>query len=167
MDPLPHIVPTLTPHRFAYMPSRSGLLSCLKYNSAHIFSWAKNMAALGDQTFGYVHALRFFYENPGFGFLTLALLIGISSLIQSILTALKPGLRSIPGPFLARFSKLHRAWNISKGRAPDFYRELHEKYGPIVRTGPTTVDISDPAAVMIIYGINSKFLKVRSLVSLE
>ena len=118
------------------------------------------MAASDDEMFGHFYIFRFLYENPGVSFLTIASIIGISSLIQSVATALKRGLRSIPGPFLARFSKLHRAWNISKGNAPGFYRELHEKYGPIVRTGPTTVDISDPAAVAIIYGISSKFLKV-------
>lgn len=82
-------------------------------------------------------------------------------LIKSIITALRPGLRSIPGPFIARFSCLYRPWKVSKGDAPDFYQRLHEKYGPIVRTGPNTVDISDPKALSIIYGIISKFLKVN------
>lgn len=88
------------------------------------------------------------------------LFLGLFVLIKSIITALKPGLRSIPGPFIARFSCLYRPWKISKGDAPDFYRRLHEKYGPIVRTGPNTVDISDPKALSTIYGISSKFLKV-------
>ncbi|CAG8050184.1 unnamed protein product [Penicillium olsonii] len=79
--------------------------------------------------------------------------------IKSTSTAFKPGLRSIPGPFIARFSCLYRPWKIAKGDAPDFYRRLHQQYGPIVRTGPNTVDISDPKAIPIIYGINSKFLK--------
>ncbi|KAJ5328320.1 cytochrome P450 [Penicillium brevicompactum] len=85
--------------------------------------------------------------------------LGLFVLIKSIITALKPGLRSIPGPFIARSSCLYRPWKISKGDAPDFYRRLHEKYGPIVRTGPNTVDISDPKALSTIYGISSKFLK--------
>ncbi|KAJ5656902.1 cytochrome P450 [Penicillium longicatenatum] len=79
--------------------------------------------------------------------------------IKYIFIALKPGLRSLPGPNIARFTPFYRAWKISKGEAPIFYRGLHEEYGPIVRTGPNTVDISDPNTLPIIYGIGSKFLK--------
>ncbi|CAG8925610.1 unnamed protein product [Penicillium salamii] len=85
----------------------------------------------------------------------------VAFIIKSIITALRPGLRAIPGPFIARISSLYRPWKISNGDAPDFYRRLHETYGPIVRTGPNTVDISDPKAISTIYGINSKFLKSR------
>lgn len=113
------------------------------------------------------HVFQFLYDNPGLSILAVSCIIGVSSVLQSIAVALKPGIRSIPGPFLARFSKLHRMWHISKGNAPVFYRELHEKYGPIVRTGPATVDISDPAAITIIYGISSKFLKVSELAWLQ
>jgi hypothetical protein len=121
------------------------------------------MATSSDDMSDHLHILHHLYANPGFSLLAIASIIGIASIVKSVATALKPGLRSIPGPVIARFSKLHRAWNISKGNAPVFYTKLHEKYGPIVRTGPTTVDISDPAAVAIIYGINSKFLKVDCL----
>lgn len=73
--------------------------------------------------------------------------------------ALKPGLRSIPGPFLARFSGSYRFWKICKGNAPQFYQNLHDQYGPIVRTAPNHVSISDPNAISAIYGISSKYLK--------
>ncbi|KAF9891574.1 hypothetical protein FE257_003585 [Aspergillus nanangensis] len=78
---------------------------------------------------------------------------------RSVLRAFKPGLRLIPGPIIARFSSFYRPWLISGGEAPDVYRKLHEQYGKIVRTGPNSVDISDPDAIAIIYGISSKFLK--------
>lgn len=90
-----------------------------------------------------------------------AFLLALTIIGSSLATAFKTSLRSIPGPFIARFSSFYRLVKVSKGDAPVFYRRLHEKYGPIVRTGPHTVDISDPKAVPVIYGINSKFLKVR------
>lgn len=93
----------------------------------------------------------------------LVVLLALAILVPSIVTAFKPGLRSIPGPPLARFSPFYRLMKISKGDAPVHYRKLHEKYGPIVRTGPQTVDVSDARAIPIIYGINSKFLKVFPL----
>lgn len=89
------------------------------------------------------------------------LLFAISIAISSIVTALNPSLKFIPGPFTARFSSLYRPWKIAKGDAPVFYLNLHKRYGQIVRTGPNTVDISDPKALPVIYGISSKFVKVR------
>jgi hypothetical protein len=90
------------------------------------------------------------------------IVLALAVLVPSLVTAFKPGLRSIPGPFLAKFSPFYRLLKLSKGDAPVYYRQLHAKYGHIVRTGPNTVDISDPKAVPIIYGINSKFFKVSS-----
>lgn len=87
----------------------------------------------------------------------------LAILVPSIVTAFKPSLRSIPGPLLARFSPFYRLVKLSKGDALVYYRKLHETYGPIVRTGPNTVAISDPTAVPVIYGINSKFFKVFPL----
>lgn len=84
----------------------------------------------------------------------------VGYIVSLIVAAFKPGLKSIPGPTIARFSSFYRPWNIAKGDAGNFYLRLHEKYGEIVRTGPNTVDISDPKALPIIYGISSKFLKV-------
>ncbi|KAH7267929.1 cytochrome P450 [Fusarium solani] len=45
------------------------------------------------------------------------------------------------------------------GNAHEEYKLLHDKYGPIVRTAPNVVDISDPTSIATIYGISSKFLK--------
>jgi hypothetical protein len=83
-------------------------------------------------------------------------------LSNSLHNAFRPGLRQIPGPWLAKFSSLWRYHFVQDGSAHDGYRELHEKFGPIVRTAPNVVDISDPAAIATIYGINSKFGKVCS-----
>lgn len=80
----------------------------------------------------------------------------------SILRALRPGLRQIPGPWVARYSPIWRVMFVWNGNAHEQYRELHTKYGPIVRTAPNVVDISDPSAMFTIYGIGSKFLKVRA-----
>jgi hypothetical protein len=44
-------------------------------------------------------------------------------------------LRKFPGPFRARFSNLYHAYIIRKSDNYFVMQELHEKYGPIVRTG--------------------------------
>lgn len=98
-------------------------------------------------------------------FLFTCLFVAACVMTHHIVAEYQSSLRVIPGPVLARFTRFYRAWKIAQGDAPVFYRRLHEKYGPIVRTGPRTVDISDPNAVQVIYGINSKFVKVCSLFS--
>ncbi len=78
---------------------------------------------------------------------------------SALRTALRAGLRDLPGPFLARFSALYRLSLVYRGKAPFEYRKLHNKYGPVVRVGPNHVSISDPAAIPQIYGIGSGYLK--------
>lgn len=96
----------------------------------------------------------------------LLLLLYISSLIY---TALLPGLRSLPGPLSARFTRWYRFGLVVGGQAPAQYRKLHARYGPIVRVGPTHVSVADPAAIPVIYGIGSgaKFLKVSVCLSVS
>ena len=76
-------------------------------------------------------------------------------------TALRPGLRSIPGPFIARFSRLYLLIQATKGNQHILYLNLHKKYGKMVRVGPNKVAISDPDMITVIYNISSKYRKVR------
>lgn len=70
-------------------------------------------------------------------------------------------LSSIPGPFLARFTRL---WFYFRVRAGDFHHEniaLHQKYGPVVRYAPGHYSFSDPEAVKAIYGTGTEMAKSR------
>ncbi|OAL45721.1 cytochrome P450 [Pyrenochaeta sp. DS3sAY3a] len=71
-------------------------------------------------------------------------------------TVFRPGLKSIPGPVLAKFTDL---WRLKAVKAGNFERttaRLHKEYGDIVRIGPNTVIISDPTMVESIYGLKGK-----------
>ncbi len=81
-------------------------------------------------------------------------------IIYYVLFELFSGLRSFPGPLLARFSNIYIAREVSRGRCHTLFNDPHTKYGPIVRTAPNKLSIGDPTAVPIIYGTTSKFLKV-------
>ncbi|TXB97730.1 hypothetical protein FocTR4_00011814 [Fusarium oxysporum f. sp. cubense] len=80
-------------------------------------------------------------------------------LVTLVRTILRPGLGKIPGPWVAKFTQAWRIGLVLKGNAHEEYKSLHDKYGPIVRTAPNVVDISDPTSIATIYGISSKFLK--------
>lgn len=90
-------------------------------------------------------------------------LCGLLSLfiIHTLHTAFRKGIRQVPGPWLAKFTIFYRISLVSKGNGVQEYRRLHEKYGDIVRVGPYHVSVNDPQAIQQIYGISSKFRKVR------
>lgn len=87
--------------------------------------------------------------------------IFVLTVLDCVRVALRPGLRRLPGPFLARFTRLYRLSLVWSGDAPKKYEALHKAMGPIVRTGPNHVSISDPAMIATIYGIGSGFTKAH------
>lgn len=87
----------------------------------------------------------------------LAVLVGYYASVRY-----RPGLRNIPGPFLASISDLDRLWSCASGLQMNYHIKLHEKYGPLVRVGPKHVSFSDAKLIPQVYTISSKFWKVGS-----
>ncbi|CAI6332300.1 unnamed protein product [Periconia digitata] len=65
----------------------------------------------------------------------------------------------IPGPVIARYTKFYRVFLWLSGKAPQRYFALHDKYGPVVRTGPNHVSLSDSKQISVIYDAKQRFLK--------
>ena len=72
---------------------------------------------------------------------------------------LKPGLRSIPGPPVAAYTKLWRLYDVWKGHAHMTAIDIHKQYGDVVRIGPNHVSIADPQMIPIIYATKENFTK--------
>ncbi|KAL1970557.1 hypothetical protein VTN77DRAFT_4201 [Rasamsonia byssochlamydoides] len=87
----------------------------------------------------------------------LGLIVALLALLLRV--TYRPGLRGIPGPFLARISPLDRILTALSGHQFKTHIKYHEKYGPLVRVGPNHVSFSDPDLLPIVYGITSKFYK--------
>ncbi|EIW78435.1 cytochrome P450 monooxygenase pc-bph [Coniophora puteana RWD-64-598 SS2] len=68
-------------------------------------------------------------------------------------------LKSIPGPFWAKFSDAWLAWVAANGHRSEEVHKLHEKLGPVVRIAPNHISIADPDALQIIYAHGSNTLK--------
>ncbi|EXJ66934.1 uncharacterized protein A1O5_10129 [Cladophialophora psammophila CBS 110553] len=68
-------------------------------------------------------------------------------------------LSSIPGPLLASVTDLWRFSVTQSGGFSQTLKELHDKYGPLVRIGPNTVSVADPAAVPVIHSMHGEFKK--------
>ncbi|PYH41760.1 cytochrome P450 [Aspergillus saccharolyticus JOP 1030-1] len=70
-----------------------------------------------------------------------------------------PSLTSIPGPFLARFTRLWYFSRVWKGHFETDNLDLHARYGPVVRIAPGHYSISERTAVKTVYGTGSRFPK--------
>lgn len=87
-----------------------------------------------------------------------AALAGVVVIYFFIRAAASP-LRSVPGPFATRFSRLWYLQKVWTGELPWLNVELHRRYGPVVRLAPNEYSLDDPAAVKVIYGLGTTFTK--------
>ncbi|KAJ7595196.1 cytochrome P450 [Mycena floridula] len=56
-------------------------------------------------------------------------------------------LAKYPGPVLFKLSRLAAWYLVRRGDQHKYYRALHERYGPYIRTGPNHIHTSDAAAI--------------------
>ncbi|GAB1319806.1 Apoptosis-inducing factor 1 [Madurella fahalii] len=68
-------------------------------------------------------------------------------------------LAPVPGPRLAALSNIWQGIHVRNGRAPQLARTLHERYGPIVRVGPSEVWLNSPEAFKRIYSAGNGYEK--------
>lgn len=76
-------------------------------------------------------------------------------------------LRSIPGPWLAKFSNLSRFVDACSGQHPTTSLRLHQKYGPIVRIGPNVVSVADPKSIQAVLGLKANLDRTDSVRSMQ
>ena len=80
-------------------------------------------------------------------------------IVTTLYTRFRPSLRSIDGPPLAAWTNLWRFWNTFKGHDHLTHISLHRKYGPLVRIGPNTLSVADPAMIPVMYNTSGEFTK--------
>lgn len=92
---------------------------------------------------------------------TLAIGVLVTTYIANLLYVafLKPGVSSVPGPFLAKLTDLWMLQQYRLSRRFQLVGDLHRQYGSLVRIGPNRFSTSDPAAVELIHGTKNEFAK--------
>ncbi|KAK5044369.1 hypothetical protein LTR84_011319 [Exophiala bonariae] len=98
--------------------------------------------------------------------LPILLLTCVAVSTRLVLNYFSPGVQSIPGPFLARFSDLWRLTLAYGGHSHLKMMQLHEQYGDVVRIGPNTISVSDPRAIEPILGFKTNLNKSKAVVSM-
>lgn len=68
-------------------------------------------------------------------------------------------IRHVPGPFLAKLTRLWLFWHDFGGNPHTTIRSLHQKLGPVVRISPNEVSIDDVAANATIYSQMDPWVK--------
>jgi len=69
------------------------------------------------------------------------------------------GIRTIPGPWLAKYTDAWLGRVAARGHRSEVVHELHKKYGTFVRLAPNHVSIADPDALQIVYAHGNGSLK--------
>jgi hypothetical protein len=75
----------------------------------------------------------------------------------------RPALAGIPGPTLAKWTKLWRLYDVYKGQSHQTAISLHQRHGPLVRIAPNVISVGDPQEIKTIYGLTGGYTKVRKL----
>ncbi|KAH8689336.1 hypothetical protein BGW36DRAFT_433342 [Talaromyces proteolyticus] len=90
---------------------------------------------------------------------SMALGVVILYITYTIVCALLDPLRSIPGPFLARFTRFWLAYQIWKGEFQFVNIALHKQYANIVRIAPGNCSVDDLDGARVIYAHGGGFTK--------
>lgn len=89
----------------------------------------------------------------------IALLLVLYLLVGCVYDLFFHPLRKIPGPPLAKVSRLWARIGNFYGCKSQRIHTAHESYGPVVRVGPNELSFANPAAVYEIYNNNDVFVK--------
>jgi cytochrome P450 len=81
-------------------------------------------------------------------------LLTLYILTRAIQTRYFHPLSSIPGPFLASFSKFWIIYHAFGGNQHHVQIACHKKYGPLFRAGPNYVLVNDPSYIPLIYKLD-------------
>ncbi|KAI0547173.1 cytochrome P450 [Xylaria curta] len=68
-------------------------------------------------------------------------------------------LSKVPGPFWPSVTRLWLTYAVSRGDLDVVQRELHKRYGPLVRIAPDEIACADPEAIRKIYSTTSPLNK--------
>ena len=80
------------------------------------------------------------------------------TVLQTLYNLFFHPLRAVPGPFLARTSRLWARIGNNNGCKSHRIHAAHQRYGKVVRVGPNELSFADPSAVREIYS-NDAFMK--------
>jgi hypothetical protein len=92
------------------------------------------------------------------------LLVAVLALFGARLVINWSKLRKAPGPAVAGFTDLWRAYQQNNGALRRKLLDLHARHGAIVRYGVRCININDPEVLNVVYGSRSGFATVCTFI---
>ncbi|KAF8520538.1 cytochrome P450 [Gautieria morchelliformis] len=89
----------------------------------------------------------------------------IASLVAYLLSPYHP-LAAFPGPIICKLTRLWGLKVVQTGNQHRYYKALHARYGPYVRTGPNHIHISDADALPTVMGLKPFRRSERGLLTI-
>ncbi|KAB5559620.1 cytochrome P450 oxidoreductase [Coniochaeta sp. 2T2.1] len=89
----------------------------------------------------------------------LILCVTVLYVLSLLYNRYRPGLSGIPGPALAKWTKLWRLHDVYQSQSHWTAIRLHRQHGPLVRIAPNVVSVADPKEIKTIYSLTSAFTK--------
>ena len=126
-----------------------------------ILQGSQKLSALMRSPQDLFSTLELLRKIPGPVSLYIILLL-TSLILHAVYKAYATPLRHIPGPWIAKFTRLWLLRAINSREYQKIDVELHGKHGPVVRISPNECSIDDPDAANIIYRSRDQLLKVLS-----
>lgn len=139
------VIAGLGAHLYCYLREPSTLLEMLTLTIG-----APSALALVAQYYG--ASSNGFRAGSYFAFTYLATLA--TSVIAYRISPFHP-LAKHPGPLIAKVTRLWIFYKVLKGKQHEYYHQLHETYGDIVRTGPNHLTIRNVKAIPKVLGPGS------------
>ena len=79
--------------------------------------------------------------------------------LKILLKGLHCPLAKLPGPWYSRYTNLVLKYYTLTGKRIFYIHNIHERYGPVVRTAPSEVDVTDLEGFKAIHKISGGFVK--------
>ncbi|KAJ3544407.1 hypothetical protein NM208_g3066 [Fusarium decemcellulare] len=88
-----------------------------------------------------------------------AILIPLAVVLKCILDFSQSSLSSLPGPWHTKFTGVGLLYARAAGISREHMRQLHKRYGPVVRVGPKEVSVNSLDGYYKIHGVGSRCTK--------
>ncbi|KAK8020042.1 hypothetical protein PG990_005180 [Apiospora arundinis] len=108
-------------------------------------------------SYRYVSTILHRYDK----FSPLAVIFGLVLVVflWYLITYQQSPLRKYPGPTLAGWTNGWRFYTAVAGKHAPIIKEVHDKYGPVVRTGPNLLELNIPSLIRTIYSTDGRWRK--------
>ncbi|KAK8088430.1 hypothetical protein PG997_003391 [Apiospora hydei] len=107
----------------------------------------------------YGHVLSIFGQGEKSKVLAIIFATVLITVVWHLVAYQLSPLRKYPGPILAGWTNVWRFCLALSGQHAPTIKKLHEKYGPVVRTGPNLLELDIPSLIRTVYNTDGKWKK--------